>query len=501
MTRSAAIRERLKHPVVDVDGHITEFLPLTLEFMRNIGGAKLVERYLARFPTGLGPFDGDPKRAGAAGDWHALSQSQRRERRVTRPGFWGLPTDPLDRATVTLPDLFRKRIDDFGIDFAITYPTAGFNFTTIADEDIRRVACRAVNTMNAELFRPHADRMTPAAVIPMFNPAEALEELEYAVQTLNMKVAMLGTCIRRPIAEVTRVAPEVAAYATWIDVIAHDSEFDYDPVWQKCVDLRVAVTAHSSGVGFGTRTSTQNFVYNHVGHFAAAGEAFCKALVLGGVVQRFPSLPFAFLEGGVGWACSLYNDLIEHWKTRNVSSMRKHLDPDKLEASKLAPLFDRYGGTHFKGRLTNVEDTSATTLNWPVPVNENSSDLDDWTALEINEPHVFAKIFTRFFFGCEPGDRMVAAAFLSKLNHFDARLQAMFSSDIGHFDIADITSTLAEAYELVDDGLVSEDDFRDFTFTNAVRLHSSLNPDFFSGTAVETAARDAMLHGAGARGR
>src|ERR1700683_2736065 len=33
--------------------------------------------------------------------------------------------------------------------------------------------------------------------------------------------------------------------------------------------------------------------------------------------RRFPSLKFAFLEGGVGWGCSLYNDLIGHWAKRN----------------------------------------------------------------------------------------------------------------------------------------------------------------------------------------
>ena len=28
-----------------------------------------------------------------------------------------------------------------------------------------------------------------------------------------------------------------------------------------------------------------------------------------GVSRRFPALNFAFLEGGVGWACSLYNSI------------------------------------------------------------------------------------------------------------------------------------------------------------------------------------------------
>ena len=42
-----------------------------------------------------------------------------------------------------------------------------------------------------------------------------------------------------------------------------------------------------------------------------------------------------------------------------------------------------------------------------------------------------------------------------------------------------------EAYELVEDGLITEDDFRDFVFTNPARAKADLNPDFFRGTRVE----------------
>jgi hypothetical protein len=47
---------------------------------------------------------------------------------------------------------------------------------------------------------------------------------------------------------------------------------------------------------------------------------------------------------------------------------------------------------------------------------------------------------------------------------------------------------LPEAHELVEDGLITANDFRDFTFANAVRLWGTQNPDFFEGTAVAEAA-------------
>jgi hypothetical protein len=44
-----------------------------------------------------------------------------------------------------------------------------------------------------------------------------------------------------------------------------------------------------------------------------------------------------------------------------------------------------------------------------------------------------------------------------------------------------------EAYELVEEGLITERDFRDFMFVNPVTLWTGMNPDFFKGTVVETA--------------
>ena len=43
----------------------------------------------------------------------------------------------------------------------------------------------------------------------------------------------------------------------------------------------------------------------------------------------------------------------------------------------------------------------------------------------------------------------------------------------------------AEAYELVEHGLLNEDEFRDFAFANAARMWCSMNPNFFKGTIVE----------------
>lgn len=48
-----------------------------------------------------------------------------------------------------------------------------------------------------------------------------------------------------------------------------------------------------------------------------------------------------------------------------------------------------------------------------------------------------------------------------------------------------MSEVVEEAWELVEHGLLSQADFRDFVFGNAVRLWAALNPSFFSGTAIE----------------
>jgi hypothetical protein len=71
------------------------------------------------------------------------------------------------------------------------------------------------------------------------------------------------------------------------------------------------------------------------------------------------------------------------------------------------------------------------------------------------------------------------------------------SSDISHFDVPDMTEVLEEAWELVEERGMSEEDFHAFTFGNAVKLWSSLNPQFFKGTVVESAVERFIGHDLG----
>jgi hypothetical protein len=123
-------------------------------------------------------------------------------------------------------------------------------------------------------------------------------------------------------------------------------------------------------------------------------------------------------------------------------------------------------------------------------------DLDDFAACRITRKEDWVDLYARpFYFGCEADDRTNAWAF-GQGNPFGSKLNAIYSSDIGHFDVIDMRDPLPEAYELVEDGLISSDNFRDFTFANAVHLWGTQNPRFFEGTAVAGAAAEELARSA-----
>ena len=176
----------------------------------------------------------------------------------------------------------------------------------------------------------------------MYSPEEAIEELEFASKQLGYKVVMMGGLIRRPISALAEEHPDASRFVEWYDVIGIDSEHDYDPVWAKCRELRIAPSFHNGARSILLRNSPSNFCYDRIGHFASAGEAMAKALFFGGVTRRFPELNFAFLEGGVGWACSLFADLIGHWEKRNRQAL-ENTNPERLDRTMLLTLAEKYG--------------------------------------------------------------------------------------------------------------------------------------------------------------
>ncbi|MDG2305340.1 MAG: amidohydrolase family protein [Candidatus Binatia bacterium] len=461
----AAIKRQLDHPVIDSDGHYIEFLPEVKERLRSIAGNEAVEGfeqiiYASRLSE-------------------SLDAAQRRQLALTRIPFWALPArQTVDRATSMMPKLLHERLDEFGLDFAVLYPTYGLVGVHLVVAEQRQALCRAFNEWAADAFAPHGDRLTPVASIPMHSPEEAIAELDHAVGTLGMRAVMMAGFAMRPFE-----GENLPRGATWLDTFGLDSPYDYDPVWKRCEELGISPTFHSTGMGWGTRVSTTNYVANHVGSFAAAQDGICRALFMGGVPWRFPKLRFAFLEGGVNWARGLYSDLIGHWSKRNKKFL-PHYDPANLDRGEFEKLLDQYGSESMRAHRGRL-DEALCFLSDPETSPETT---DDFARCAVERAEDIRDVFVhRFHFGCEADDPMNAGAFDTRLNPLGARMKAFFSSDIGHWDVPDMSGVLGEAYEMVEHGFFDIEDFRDFVFSNPVSLWCGTNPDFFRGTRVESA--------------
>src|SRR5262249_34665759 len=225
-------------------------------------------------------------------------------------------------------------MDDLGIDYSILYPSAGLGLILLDDPELREAVVRAFNEFVLELCAPHPKRMTAVASIPMGTPDEAIRHLEHSVRDLGHKVVSLQGHVFRPIPDAARLAPEVAHLATRMDYFALDSDYDYDPVWAKCVELGVTPTFHTGITGLRATRSVSNYTFNHIGTMAQAQEGLAKALFLGGVPHRFPELNFGFLECGAAWACSLLAELVGHFGKRSLSGM-SYVDPQLLDLAEM----------------------------------------------------------------------------------------------------------------------------------------------------------------------
>src|SRR5437870_12415011 len=75
-SKSAAVRAQLDHPVIDGDGHWLEPVPIFLDYLREVAGSTVGERFR--------------KMATAHIDrgWYDMTPAERLDRRPTRPTWW-----------------------------------------------------------------------------------------------------------------------------------------------------------------------------------------------------------------------------------------------------------------------------------------------------------------------------------------------------------------------------------------------------------------------------
>jgi len=187
----------------------------------------------------------------------------------------------------------------------------------------------------------------------------------------------------------------------------------------------------------------------------------------------------------MSWARSLYSELIAHWIKRNGEAMQLY-NPAAIERAALLKYAREYGGRVSGERVDEVLDSLINRMG----AGYDADLLDEFAPSAVRSPEEIRDIFTAsFYFGCEGDDPLNSLAWQAMGTPFDAKLKAIYGSDIGHWDVPDMRECAEEAYEPVEEGLLDRDQLREFLFTNAVEFWTANNRSFFAGTAVEDDAR------------
>src|ERR1044071_5594050 len=98
--RAEEIHSELKHPVIDGDGHWMEPIPVFLEYLSEIGGPGMVDRMRTSWRRQEGGSRSTPEEPQHNG--------------MRRFIWWGVTSNPYDKATALLPALLNERLPQLG---------------------------------------------------------------------------------------------------------------------------------------------------------------------------------------------------------------------------------------------------------------------------------------------------------------------------------------------------------------------------------------------------
>jgi predicted TIM-barrel fold metal-dependent hydrolase len=252
------------HDIVDADGHVTESTEMLAAFIdpafREYGPVAGQHSYY--------PVDAwDRSVRGSLGDRAATAKA------------W---LEALDRG---------------GVERAVLYPTAGLSIGWVREPDFAVALCRAYNDFFHHEFTSASPRLKGVALLPLQDPAAAVEELRRA-RRLGVVGAMLPAIgLRKP--------------------LGHP---DFWPIYAEAerLDCMVAVHATVRGPHYFGADLFDSFIEVHTLSHAFAQMIQMTSFVLQGVFETFPRLRVGFMEAGCTWAPYWLGRLDEEWEKRGA---------------------------------------------------------------------------------------------------------------------------------------------------------------------------------------
>ena len=200
-----------------------------------------------------------------------------------------------------------EAMDREGLDLAVLFPSRGLFVlgldsvemmgTDGLEPDFAAAIARAYNDWMHDFTSYASDRMFGAGMVAPHDVDSAVLEARRCVEEYGFKTVFLapGCVNRRP----------------W-----HDQH--YDPLWAECERLGIPISFHGGGQTYlKPDFSLEIFDSLMMWHTFSQPLGIMTAavsLTSGGVLERFPDLRVALLEGNCAWAPWLFHRLDEHYE-------------------------------------------------------------------------------------------------------------------------------------------------------------------------------------------
>jgi len=152
------------------------------------------------------------------------------------------------------------------------------------DPELATAIAKAYNDWMSDFCQVAPQRMYGAAIVAPHDVSSAVEETRRIVNELRFKSILMR--------------PNHVNGRMWSDPY-------YDPLWAECQRLAIPVGFHEAGRVFLPQPALSQFIpsftmFNTLS-FPMANMLACADMIYGGVMERFPKLKVAFLEGNCSW--------------------------------------------------------------------------------------------------------------------------------------------------------------------------------------------------------
>jgi predicted TIM-barrel fold metal-dependent hydrolase len=282
-------------PVIDSDLHVIE--------MDDIYGKYIDDKYRDKMPKYLGLSPTNFPHWDVQGQlippWAKSADVVRAQQ------FLDAPTEHMYKSVRERgydADSTLKAMDAEGIDIGIVYRTFAHMVVSIDDLEpaYATAFCAAFNDWLTDYCNTNAKRLKPAAIVSLHDPELAAAEARRAVE----KKGHVGVVLL-PMPQKDRYfnSPEC------------------DVLWKEISRLNVPLAFHGTSGGASKDYVSNRFrgksnfrTQNHASAFPLELMLAMSAMIVGGVLERFPAMRVGFLEGNCGWLPWWLHRLDDQWK-------------------------------------------------------------------------------------------------------------------------------------------------------------------------------------------